>query len=93
MKKSIRIALLITVLALLLSGCVFGGSKKIGKDAALQIALTDAGLTSSQIVDLDIEVERDMRTSWYEIDFESGRTEYEYKIDAFSGEILSARTD
>ena len=65
----------------------------IGKDAALQAALTDAGLTADQAVDIDIELERDLRSAWYEIDFECGRTEYEYKVNAYSGEILSARTD
>ncbi len=92
MKKFKSIALLIVALAVLLSGC-FGSPKKIGKDAALQAALDDAGLESKQIVDVDIELEKDTRSTWYEVDFESGSTEYEYKIDAFSGEILSSRTD
>lgn len=93
MKGLKKIVLLIVVLSLVLSGCAFGGGKKIGKNAALQAALADAGLTAEQVVDIDIEWERDLGSAWYEIDFESGRTEYEYKVNAYSGEILSARTN
>ncbi len=93
MKNARRSVLMIVVLAVLLSGCVFGGPKKIGKDAALQIAMTDAGVTRDQIRDIDIELERELRSAWYEIDFESGRADYEYRIDAYTGEILSSRTD
>ena len=92
--KNIRKSILfVVVLAVVLSGCAFGGAKKIGKDAALQIALADAALTRDQVADIDIELERNPGSAWYEIDFESGRTEYEYRIDAYSGEILSGRTD
>ena len=47
----------------------------------------------NRCVDIDIELERSAGSAWYEIDFEGGRTEYEYIIDAYSGEILSGRTD
>lgn len=93
MNKAKKSVLLILVLAVVLSGCVFGGEKTIGKDAALQIAMTDAGVTRDQIVDVDVELERTVRSAWYEVDFECGRTDYEYRIDAYSGEILSGRTD
>ncbi len=93
MNKFRKCVLLVIILAVMFSGCVLSGEKMIGKDAALQAALTDAGLTADQAVDIDIELERDLRSAWYEIDFECGRTEYEYKVNAYSGEILSARTD
>ena len=93
MNKFRKCGLLVIILAVMISGCALGGKKMIGKDAALQAALTDAGLTADQAVDIDIELERDLRSAWYEIDFECGRTEYEYKVNAYSGEILSARTD
>ncbi len=93
MKNIRRSILFVIVLAVVLSGCAFGGAKKIAKNEALQIALTDAGLTKDQVVDVDIELERNLRSAWYEIDFESGRSEYEYRIDAYSGEILSGRPD
>ena len=93
MNKFRKCGLLVIILAVMCSGCALGGEKMKGKDAALQAALTDAGLTADQAVDIDIELERDLRSAWYEIDFECGRTEYEYKVNAYSGEILSARTD
>ena len=93
MKNIRRSVVFVVILAVVLSGCAFGGAKRIAKSEALQIALTDAGLTKDQVVDVDIELERNVRSAWYEIDFESGRSEYEYRIDAYSGEILSGRTD
>lgn len=93
MKNIRRSIVFVVILAVVLSGCAFGGAKRIAKSEALQIALTDAGLTKDQVVDVDIELERNVRSAWYEIDFESGRSEYEYRIDAYSGEILSGRTD
>ena len=65
----------------------------IGKDAALQVALEDAGLTSEEVRDVDIELDRALTSRRYEVDFEAGRTEYEYRIDAYTGEILSAASD
>ena len=68
-------------------------SKKIGKDAALQAALEDAGVTRDQVTDVDIELRRTLRSTWYEVDFEVMLTDYEYKIDAYTGEILSLKHD
>ncbi len=93
MKRIKTCLVIVLVLSAVLSGCVFGGEKKLGKDAALQTALADAGLTQAQVVDIDIELEKDRYSAWYEVDFESGSTEYEYKIDAYTGEIISSRTD
>ena len=93
MNKFRKSVLLIIGLAMLLSGCVFGGGNRIGKEAALQIALTDAELTEDQVIDIEVELERDLRKTWYEVGFECGRAEYEYKIDAESGEILFSKTD
>lgn len=89
--KTILIALLAAML--LLSGCVFGGPKKIGRNEALQIALNAAELTKDQVFDIDVELEKEPSRAWYEIDFESLGTEYEYKVDAYTGEILSSRTE
>ena len=92
MKKAV---LIVVVLALVAAACVyaFGDSKRIGKDAALQIALEDAGLTRDEVTDVDIEFEKTPSSAWYEVDFESGRTDCEYRIDAYSGEILSSAAD
>ena len=71
----------------------FRSVKRIGKDAAAAIALEDAGLTRDQVWDLDVDLERGFRVSWYEVGFDFGGKEYEYRIDAVSGEILSHHTE
>ncbi len=95
MKVFKKTVLTVLILALVVSvcGCAFGGSKKIGKNAALQTALEDAGLTAGEVTDIDIEFEKTLSTAWYEVNFESGRTEYEYRIHAYTGEILASATD
>ena len=91
--KNAVLTVLILALVVSVCGCAFGGSKKIGKNAALQAALEDAGLSSDEVTDIDIELEKTLSSAWYEVDFESGRAEYEYRINAYTGEILSATTD
>lgn len=91
-KKTVLLVLAV-VLAIAVCGCALGGKKMIGKEAALQVALEDAGFTSEEVRDIDIELDRTLTSARYEVDFEAGRTEYEYKIDAYTGEILSAATD
>ena len=64
---------------------------RIGEEAALKIALDDAGLTQKQVRDIDVELDRNLSAEYYEVDFEQGVYEYEYRIEASSGEILSAK--
>lgn len=90
MKKTIIAVLLICTF--FLSACTLFGSKLIGKDAALDIALKDAGIEKSKAVDIDIEYESDKYNKWYEVEFDSGNLEYEYTIQAETGEILSSKT-
>lgn len=56
------------------------------KDAALK----HAGLTESQVSDVDIDLDRDNGKLIYEVDFNSGNTEYDYDINAETGEVISA---
>lgn len=93
MKKLMTWISILLVISVVLSGCVFGGEKRIGKDAALQAALADAGLTEAQIADIGIDLETERRSAWYEVEFESGGKEYDYKINAYTGEVVSARSD
>lgn len=61
-------------------------ASSITKAKAKEIALKDAGL--SKVYDYDIEKEKVKGSTVYEIDFKSGRYEYEYVIDAVTGDIL-----
>lgn len=88
--KSCAVFVLVSVMLLSGSENAFADVKRIGSKAALQIALDEAELTADQVTDVDVELERSIRSSWYEVDFESEGREYEYRVEAYSGEILLA---
>ena len=58
--------------------------------AARDAALKDAGLILEQIWDLDLDYKYSLyyQRFVYEVDFESADADYDYKIDASTGEIL-----
>ena len=56
------------------------------KDAALK----HAGLTEAQVSDVDIDLDRDNGKLIYEVDFNSGNIEYDYDINAETGEVISS---
>ena len=88
--KKILIAVVL-LCTLCLSACSPFGSKLIGKDAALEIALNDAGVEKAKAIDIDIELESDKYNQWYEVEFDAGNLEYDYRIQAETGEILTAK--
>lgn len=57
---------------------------------AKKAALKHAGVEESQISDVDIDLDRDNGRLIYEVDFNAGNTEYDYDIDAQTGEVISA---
>lgn len=59
----------------------------IGNDA-LRIALEDTGIDIDEAKDIDIEFENKNDKYYYEVSFEDETTDFEYKIDARTGEIL-----
>lgn len=65
----------------------------ISEDEAKSIALKDAGLTEDQISGIRIKLERDDGIQQYEVEFYAGDKEYDYEIDAESGNILSKNMD
>lgn len=68
-------------------------SAYIGKDKAKAIALEAAGVTEAEVYDLDVDFDYELGVLVYEVDFELGRTEYDYDIDALSGEILRSHVE
>lgn len=58
----------------------------ITREEALNIALADAGVNEVRFV--EISLDREAQKLVYEVDFESGEFEYDYDIDAATGEIL-----
>lgn len=89
-RKRLLLPALVLVAMLLFSAC----SKYIGKAKAKEIALADAQLTKSDVRDLECELDKDVgRPAVYEVDFEVGFDDYEYEIDAETGEILKSKID
>ncbi len=61
---------------------------KITKEKAKETALNHAKLKESDIKNYKINLDRDDGTLKYEISFDANGTEYDYDIDATSGEII-----
>lgn len=93
MKKMIYSFITVALCALFLAGC---GTDQgmIGKDAAKKIALDDAGFTEDQVKRLKAKLDKEtIGVSEYEVSFRVGKTEYEYEINAETGEIRSSDVD
>lgn len=99
MNKTLKTVIIVLVAAVLL-GTGIGGyfiwrhsNTYIGRDQASQIALGDAGLTFAGVYDIDADFDRDRYGTWYDVDFHTHRGEYEYSIDAVTGEILYCHSE
>ena len=55
----------------------------------LAVRLDHAGLTESQVTELKTELDTDSLTAHYDVEFKCGGFEYEYKINAKSGKVIS----
>ncbi|MCM1256221.1 MAG: PepSY domain-containing protein [Roseburia sp.] len=71
---------------------IFGSSKNagsdIGVDKAKSIAAEHAGFSVSDVIFSKAKLEKDHGNMTYEIEFYKGGMEYEYEINAQTGEIL-----
>ncbi len=65
----------------------------IGVDKAKQIALSHSGAPADGVYFEKAKLEMDDGRTYYEIEFRYGVEEYEYDIDAVTGEILSFDRD
>lgn len=61
----------------------------IGEDAAKEAALTDAGLTESEVTGLRVQLDVDDGVTVYEVEFYQGGNEYDYEINATTGAIIA----
>ena len=91
MKKILTILLVIVLLGAAIGGFFIyrHASTTIGREAAIEAALADAGLTRSAAYDIDVDYEH----GYYEVSFESATGDFEYRIDARTGAVLSSRAD
>ena len=69
------------------------GGGFIGEEAAKQAALAHAGVSAAEAGYFTWEVDEDDGIWVYEIKFRSGGLEYEYEINAATGDVLKAEQD
>ncbi len=65
------------------------GTNYIGVERAKEIALTTAGLVGEQVIFDGVELEKHRGTHIYEVEFDYQGVEYEFKINATTGEIIT----
>lgn len=65
----------------------------IGDQAAVDIALQNAGFAAGDVYDLEVELDLDDPNIHYDVNFKHGNTEYDYDIDAFNGTILNSYSE
>lgn len=68
-------------------------SAYIGLEAAKEAALKHAGVSSSQATFLEAEYDYDDGRMVYEVEFHVKGTEYDYEIDAQTGEVVKYKTE
>lgn len=66
-----------------------GNNSQISLDTAKETAVSDAGVSSSDVTYTKAEIEYEDGVAVYEIEFFTSTHEYEYEIDASSGTIRS----
>lgn len=62
----------------------------ISAQEALTAALKALGVERSSVRDIDVELEYKFGQVFYEVDFESGQYDYEYRVDPNNGTILKS---
>lgn len=70
-----------------------GGEVKLTGSQAVAEALEHAGLSASQVKELECELDYEDGKPVYEIEFKYGDTEYEYEISAYDGSVVSSKTE
>ena len=65
----------------------------IGDQAAIDIALANAGFAVSDVTELEAELDLDDGAPHYDVSFKQGTTEYDYNIDAATGDIISSHSE
>ena len=89
MKKRIFVAAALSAVVIgAFTGC--GNNADIGRDAALEAALNDAGVSESDTTRLTVAEDRDDGRKVYDVKFDAAGKEYDYEIQASDGRILSS---
>ncbi|MGN0463954.1 MAG: PepSY domain-containing protein, partial [Acutalibacteraceae bacterium] len=65
----------------------------ISSEKALSIALADAGIAAENAADVKSVLSEDDSEHFFEVEFDSGENEYDYKISAEDGSIISRKVE
>lgn len=65
----------------------------IGDQAAINAALSHAGFAQGDVYDLSVELDLDDAVVHYDVDFKQGGMEYDYDINATTGEIIYSKAE
>ena len=68
-------------------------SQFIGGEKAKEIAFASAGVIATSVTNLQVELDCDDGILIYEVEFNAGRNEYEYDINAKDGNIVKSSID
>ena len=97
MNKKTRIILIAAIVIIAVAAVavffVMRGNAYIGKAAALECAYKDADVTADEVIEKDAEFEKKGGKAWYVVEFETFTTEYDYTIDARTGDVLNGRSE
>lgn len=97
MNKKTRIILIAAIVIIAVAAVavffVMRGNSYIGKAEALACAYKDAGVTADEVIEKDAEFEKKGGKAWYDVEFETFTTEYDYTIDARTGDVLNGRSE
>ncbi len=66
---------------------------ELTSDDVKMIAFEKAGVAEADVTDLSIELDEENGVRYYDVSFDVGQSEYDYDIDATTGEIIGEETE
>ena len=69
------------------------GSELLSEDEIRAIVFSHAGVNANDVREFEIELDDEDGIWVYEVEFESGRHEYSYEVNALTGEIIDYEID
>lgn len=85
--------ILVTMLLMLVVSALVFANGTISRERAIEIALSDAGVSESDTSYIRAHLDRDHGRMIYDVEFYSGSAEYEYEIDGENGVVLKMEMD
>ena len=94
MKKSLIITLSIVLALAIAAAAVYffvlaPSSDYIDRTEAKKAALDTLGVNAADVLHLKTDLEKDDGYTYYEVSFTYDKQEYDYYVDAYTGEVLS----